>query len=378
MTVGLYIHVPFCLKRCSYCDFVSYIYEPEAAEAYITDLSAEIRLYGPLLREDEKRVASIFFGGGTPTSLPAASLKTVMDEIGSVFCLLPDCETTVEANPGTVHPRYLDSLAEAGFNRLSLGVQSFDEGLLRVLGRRHGRRDVENAVRWAREAGFQNINLDLIYGIPGQAAEGWLETLERAVAIAPEHISAYGLQLEEGTPLARAVARGELVPCAEETELLMYLKAVDYLTSNGYMHYEISNFAKPGRQCAHNLGYWLNLPYLGLGAAAHSFFRNRRFRNESSLARYHEKLLRGEYPVEEELPVTLDAEMAETMFLGLRLIDGVSLSSFCRRFGRCPGEVYREEIAGLKKAGLIELKGDFLRLTGAALPVANRVFREFA
>lgn len=377
MAIGLYVHVPFCVKKCLYCDFVSHPLHHGTPEAYANALSREIRLYGSALSGEERNVTSVFIGGGTPTCLPAAGLKNILGGIKTVFNLLPGCEVTVEANPGTIEPDGLRELKGAGVNRLSFGVQSFNDSLLGVLGRIHSAGEAVEAVRSAREAGFENLNLDFIFGIPGQTTGDWLETLSRAVELAPEHVALYGLQLEEGTPLERAVARGEIKACPEEVELSMYRTAIDFLTARGYIHYEISNFARPGMQSAHNLGYWLNRPYLGFGPAAHSYLRGERFSNEPSVERYCEKLSRGEYPVQTREALSVQTEMSETLFLGLRLIRGVDLNLFHRRFGRRAEDVYRNEIARLTEAGLIERTGGFLRLTGKGLPVANGVFREF-
>lgn len=375
--VGLYIHVPFCLKKCSYCDFVSYPLRPGDEKPYIEALSREIDLYSSALGPGEKKITSLFVGGGTPTCLSAAGLAAILEKAVSSFSLLPGCEVTVEANPGTVDLAKLRVLLEAGANRLSLGVQSFQDHLLAVLGRVHSAGEAAEAVRAARSAGFADVNLDLICGLPGQTVEDWLYSLQLAVELEPEHLAVYGLQLEEGTPLEGAVARGELEACPEEDELRMYLASTEFLADHGYGHYEISNFARPGRRCAHNLGYWLNRPYLGLGPAAHSYLRGERFSNEPSLEEYRKKLSRGEYPVVSREAVSPQIEMSETMFLGLRLIEGIHLGDFFRRFGRRAEDVYRKEIAGLSGNGLIEFAGDRLRLTQKGLPVANRVFREF-
>jgi oxygen-independent coproporphyrinogen-3 oxidase len=377
MPIGLYIHVPFCIKKCLYCDFTSYPAGGPAVENYLESLVREINLYGSALADEDKIISSLFFGGGTPTILPAAMLKTVLDEVRSSFSLAAGCEITVEANPGTVNAAGLAALLEAGVDRLSVGVQSFKDDLLGVLGRIHNAEQAVEAVQLARAAGFENLNLDFIFGIPGQSIHDWQETLKKAVDMAPEHIAAYGLMLEEGTPLEQAAARGEICSCSEEHELEMYRSAVEYLTAQGYSHYEISNFARPGRQCAHNLVYWLNRPYLGLGPAAHSFMSGVRFSNEASLERYSDKLSREEYPVECKTLLLAENEMSETMFLGLRLTAGVDLSVFHRRFGRRAEDVYQREIEGLLKKGLVEINGGCLRLTKKGLPLANIVFREF-
>lgn len=377
MPIGLYIHVPFCIKKCLYCDFTSYPLSGPAVKSYLESLIREINLYGSALADEDKIITSIFFGGGTPTTLPAASFKTVLNAVRSSFFLAAGCEVTVEANPGTVDGAGLTELRQAGVNRLSIGVQSFHDRLLGVLGRIHSAAQAVQAVQLARKAGFDNLNLDFIFGIPGQTNHDWRETLHRAVEMAPEHIAAYSLQLEEGTPLAQAAERGAICACPEETELTMYRDAVAFLTAHGYSHYEVSNFARPGRQCAHSLVYWLNQPYLGLGPAAHSLIKGVRFANDISLAGYSDMLSREEYPVENRTRLTAADEISETMFLGLRLTAGVDLNQFYRRFGRRAEDIYRNEIAGLIQKGLLEISEGSLRLTTKGLPLANVVFREF-
>ncbi|TEB14907.1 Oxygen-independent coproporphyrinogen-III oxidase 1 [Pelotomaculum sp. FP] len=377
MAIGLYIHVPFCLKKCRYCDFISYPYSRTAAKDYLAALIREIQLYGSFLDEVEKETASLFIGGGTPTCLPMGDLREILGCIRSIFRLTPDCEITVEANPGTIDAGGLYELRRTGVNRLSIGVQSLADGLLKTLGRVHNAAQAGAAVRLARQAGFDNINIDLIYGIPGQTLAVWQETLDRTVAFEPEHVAAYGLQLEEGTPLERSVAIGDMRACPEELELSMYHTAIISLKKSGYHHYEISNFARPGRECVHNLVYWLNLPFLGLGPAAHSCFRGERFANEREPEKYRSRLRRGELRVADRETLTVETEMSETMFLGLRLLQGVSLAAFRQRFGRRLEDVYRSEIKRLTKDGLTEIDGDYLRLTERGLPLANRVFLEF-
>ncbi|MDD3653931.1 MAG: radical SAM family heme chaperone HemW [Desulfotomaculaceae bacterium] len=375
--LGLYIHVPFCLKKCQYCDFISYPYSKAAADTYLNALFSEIELYSRGLPGWDKALASIFFGGGTPTCLPSKILTSILDRLFKVFSLLPGCEVTVEANPGTVDRQALTELRKGGVNRLSLGVQAFQGHLLGILGRIHTAAEVIETVRAARMAGFENLNLDFIFGIPGQTMEDWLETLSLAANLEPEHISVYALQLEEDTPLLQLVLQGEVQRCSEELELSLYQTAIQYLSEHGYVHYEISNFSRPGRESAHNLGYWLNRYYLGLGPGAHSYLQCGRYANDSTLDGYAVRLARGELPVSAKEVATVASEMSETMFLGLRLTSGVDLEAFYRRFGRRAEDVYRLEIMRLLKKGLVEFAGGCLRLTSVGLPLANEVFIEF-
>ncbi|MCL6634961.1 MAG: radical SAM family heme chaperone HemW [Peptococcaceae bacterium] len=377
MAAGLYIHVPFCLRKCHYCDFVSYPYDEDAAGEFLRSLGLEIDLYGDLLSPGEKVFSSVFIGGGTPTCLPAGSLSAVLERAGRTFTIPAGSEVTVEANPGTVDARKLKELRAAGVNRLSLGVQSFDDRLLGVLGRVHSAAEAVAAYSAAREAGFDNVNVDLIFGIPGQGEADWERTLRQAAFLGPDHVAAYSFQVEEGTPLALSLERGEISPCSEEMELAMYHLAMDFLKSKGYSHYEISNFARPGRESKHNLGYWHNGPYLGLGPAAHSYLAGRRHANEAALERYAGRLKKGELPVAEVEEIITETEMAETMFMGLRLLKGVSLRDFERRFGRRAEDVYAVEVNRLAGSGLVEMREGYLRLTEKGLPLANEVFKAF-
>ena len=374
--IGLYVHVPFCLAKCRYCDFVSYRYSEEAARRYLAALEKEICLrsqeYGA-----QTVIQSIYIGGGTPTCLPAEGLRRLLVALRDRFNVQPGSEITVEANPETVTVDLLGLLHGEGVNRLSLGMQTADGDLLRFLGRSHVLDDVARAAEAARAVGFHNINLDLIFGLPGQDLSSWESTLQAAVMLKPDHISAYSLELHPETPLGASAATGEVVPCSEEEERSMYFRAIDFLSAHAYEHYEISNFARCGKQSRHNRLYWEGEPYLGFGPAAHSYLNGRRWSNKADLAGYCSCLDEGRLPVTGEALLTTEDEMAEAMFLGLRLIEGVSSSRFHARFGREVGEVYGSEIEGLIAQGLLRQEGDFLRLTREALPVANVVFRAF-
>ncbi len=377
MSISLYIHVPFCLKKCHYCNFVSYPYHPDAAAGYIRALLTEMSLWREELSKEEREVSTLYIGGGTPTCLKAEELAAIIEGVASCFMPLPGWEVTVEANPGTVDAAYLKVLRRCGVNRLSLGVQSFDDRLLRVLGRAHSARQAREALYWAREAGFDNVNMDLIYGIPEQTLSVWCKTLEEAVLHKPEHLSVYGLELEEGTKLAKRIESGEVEACGEDGWVLMYRTAAVILKEAGYEHYEISNFARPQKKTRHNVNCWLNLPYLGLGPAAHSYLRGRRFSNYSAVEEYAAAVAKGVLPVEKSEEITPEKEMAETLFLGLRLLKGVDLSGFERRFGQKAEEVYGQIIDRLLAAGLLKIKGERLFLSEEGLLLSNAVFREF-
>lgn len=374
--IGLYIHVPFCLAKCAYCDFVSYPYSPEAAERYLQALEGETRLWGARLGP-ELVLKTVYVGGGTPTCLPPEALARLMNIPRSGFTMLPDAEITVEANPGTIDEEKLAVLTAAGVNRLSIGMQEAADRLLQVLGRAHTAGEARQAFKAARAAGFTNINLDLIYGIPGQNEKDWAETLAEAVALGPEHISAYSLEIHPETPLGQAAAIGAVAICSEETVREMYLKAIDFLTASGYVHYEIANFALPGRESRHNRLYWEGGEYLGLGPGAHSCLGGRRWANTARPGEYCAAVARGELPVAEAVYLTLADAMAEAMFLGLRLTAGVSAARFQARFGCSPEAVYGPAIARLAAQGLLIEEDGYIRLTREALPVANIVFAAF-
>ncbi|WP_428847734.1 radical SAM family heme chaperone HemW [Neomoorella carbonis] len=370
------MHIPFCVRKCHYCDFVSYPGRPpEEMAAYCRDLEREMELVAGKWQPGP--AATVYIGGGTPTLLPARNLEQVLDAVDRFFGRQPGAEVSVEANPGTVDDAKLRVLLAAGVNRLSLGAQAFDDDLLRAMGRIHRRRDIYRACELARRAGFKNINLDLIFGLPGQTLDGWRATLKEAIALQPEHIAAYSLQVEEGTPWGKLAAAGELPLPGEELELAMYQEARQMLAAVGYQQYEISNFARPGYQCRHNLTYWFNRPYLGLGAAAASYWQDRRWQNYSELHRYQHALSRGRLPRAEIETLTSHQQMAETMFMGLRLMAGVDLQAFRQRFGVDAREVYDRELDRLYQAGLVEEKDGHLKLTEKGLPLANEVFVQF-
>ncbi|WP_066636471.1 radical SAM family heme chaperone HemW [Desulfolucanica intricata] len=375
--LGLYIHVPFCVKKCLYCDFISYPYNVSLVKDYVAALLQEMHLYSQLLKPRRKYLTSIFVGGGTPTCLPTVFLSLILNRVGDFFELSPDVEFTMEANPGTFNKEKLNVLLGAGVNRISLGVQACQPRLLAVLGRIHSFNQVLEAFRLARRVGIFNLNLDLIFGIPGQSISDWQYCLQEVAELNPEHLSLYGLQLEEGTPLCRAVNLGELNPCPEEDELEMYLYAREFLMAAGYEQYEISNFARPGKYCRHNLRYWDNRQYLGIGPGAYSYLNNTRFNNTGNLKIYTRKLKAGQLPVESCETITPEIEMAETVFLALRTLKGLNLDDFEKRFGFKVETIYKKQIEKLIRLGLIEKVNNYLRLTSKGLPLANQVFVEF-
>ncbi|SMB92909.1 oxygen-independent coproporphyrinogen-3 oxidase [Thermanaeromonas toyohensis ToBE] len=372
----LYIHIPFCLKKCNYCDFISYAgIPPREVRRYLAALAKESELVAARFRPG--KISTLYLGGGTPTYLSGEELFGIIQGIRNIFGMEEEAEITVEANPGTLTPKKLELLRLAGVNRLSLGAQSFDDGLLKVMGRVHRVEDIYQAFRWAREAGFNNIGLDLIYGLPGQTLSQWEDTLDRALELYPEHLSTYALELSLDSPWGRKQKLGELLLPREEEVLSMYELARQKLKEAGFEHYEISNFARAGFQCRHNLSYWENRDYLGLGAAAASHWKGRRWQNKAILEDYCRTLEEGRLSVAEEEELDQRRSMEETLFLGLRLRKGVSLKEFKARFGEELLTMYGAEIERLVSLGLVEIKGERLVITEKGLPLANEVFLAF-
>lgn len=387
-TVSLYLHIPFCHAKCHYCDFNSYAGMLGLRERYVDALEAEIRLAGRRARHADgrkRRCRTIFFGGGTPSLLTTPQVARLLAASGEAFALDPEAEITLEANPGAIERGRFDELRAAGVNRLSMGAQSFDDGLLRWMGRIHTADEIEQALRAARACGFTNINLDFIFALPGQSQAVWQTTLERALALAPEHLSLYSLIVEEGTPLHRWVAAGRVHPADDDTAADMYEYAERRLAAAGYAQYEISNWSHPGHRCQHNLTYWRNLPYIGLGAGAHGWFGGRRYSEARPIRTYIDHVAAsltsmtddGAVPagaVVECETIAREGEMAETAMLGLRLVDGLSLSDWAARFGEPFERTVGARLADVWAAGLLEQRGDHIRLTERGRLLGNEVF----
>lgn len=316
-----------------------------------------------------RRVNTVFFGGGTPTLMTGAQMECMMDTLRACFDLAADAEVTMEGNPGTLTRENLDAYRKAGVNRLSLGVQSLDDGLLQSIGRIHTNEQARQAVRMAREAGFDNLNLDLMLGLPGQKPEQWEQTLEKAMALAPEHLSCYGLILEEGTPLFRRVEAGTCVPLPDEDALCEMDDITERLTqAGGYARYEVSNYAKAGKMCRHNIVYWECLPYLGIGCAAHSDMDGKRFYNAEDFDAYL-----NHAPAQME---DAGGRMFERMMMGLRMVRGVDERRFIRDFGCAPEDVWRQSLPRLMREGMIARADGRLCLTARGMQVMNAVLVE--
>ena len=389
--MSLYVHIPFCQTKCPYCDFNTYSNIEALIPSYAGSLAREIQLWGDSL--GSPRVNTLFFGGGTPSYLPAEAIGSVTTAVRDAFKMAPDAEFTVEANPGDLNHEHLLALLNLGINRLSIGVQSLDDSLLDVLGRRHSSEEAVEAYLRARQVGFNNVSIDLMYGISYQSMEQWRSTLDRVMSLSPEHLSIYCLALEEGTPMERQISQGEMPQPDPDLAADMYLLAEELLEKAGYRHYEISNWAMPGKESRHNLTYWLNKPYLGVGPGAHSYLGNWRFYNIKSPREYVRRLTDavsiaktvsvnpqtlGQMPIVEDIETIEDAmEMAETLMLGLRLEGGVDQITFAKRFGKTISSVYGEQVRELTSFGLLEETGGALRLTGKGRLLGNEVFLRF-
>ena len=393
---GLYVHIPFCVRKCGYCGFYS-ITDRSLIPDYLAALRREMDLYrGRVISFD-----TLYIGGGTPSVLPAAELEKLIACIRTAFTIAPDAEITFETNPADITESLLAVLRRSGVNRLNIGVQSFDDSSLALLGRRHTALQAIDAIHRARDAGFKNIGLDLIYGLPSSPVGGetaavtggrkppsspaggatspeadrsfasWLATLDTAIGLNPEHLSCYQLTVEDGTPLAERCRTGEISLPDEEIQAELFLKTSETLEKEGCAHYEVSNFARPGEESRHNRKYWDHTPYLGLGPASHSFDGRTRRWNHRSVEIYIRELAAGRAPVEAAEILTDEQLRLEALFLGLRTRSGIRLDTFRRRYGQDLLEEKGEILARLEREGLLEIREGFLRPTRAGMAVAD-------
>ena len=374
MAAALYIHIPFCAGKCAYCDFVSFAGRRRDMARYVCALKSEIRARAHEL--DGQLIQSVYIGGGTPTFLGADALCGIVDEIGRNFNLTKDCEISCEANPGTVTRDELKRMRASGINRLSLGVQAAQAALLKTLGRIHTFSEAESAYMDAREAGFDNINLDFMYALPGQTPDMWRETLENAVRLSPEHLSLYSLILEDGTRMKSAVDAGKLTLPDEDVEIEMIDITRDVLVQAGYKRYEISNYCRPGRECRHNVLYWLNGRYLGLGCAAHSRVGNMRLYNDDKLDGYIDRVQSTGSGQADALELTAEDDAFDTIMLGTRMLSGVDLDAFCARHGENILNRLLPDMKSLSERGLAKLNENTFRLTERGLMLQNTVLVE--
>jgi oxygen-independent coproporphyrinogen-3 oxidase len=372
---SLYVHIPFCERKCLYCDFYS-VTDAERVEDFLAALAQEIAL-----QEDHGKGSgfeTIFFGGGTPSLLTPTQVERILSHLHAAFRIAPDAEVTLEANPGTVTGETLRALRSLGINRLSIGIQSFSDHELKALGRIHDRAEALRCLDLARAAGFDNIGIDLIYSIPGQALAGWEDNLRTAVGLAPQHIAAYSLILEEGTPLARLVEAGAIRINSAELEAQMYEQAMAWLGARGYEHYEVSNYALPGFRCRHNCNYWSHENYLGFGPSAHSFWkeaegkRGRRWWNVADLSTYVDRLKNGVLPIESEEQVGAKEMLNECIFLGLRS-SGVDLARLRSDLNYDPEALQRDTVQWLLDENMAVLESGILRLTSKGFLLCDEI-----
>ncbi len=370
----LYIHIPFCVRKCLYCDFLSFSADEKTKEKYIDALCEELMFIGK--ERCKASLSSVFIGGGTPSVLPAELIVRVMNCVKENFTLDGDAEVTIECNPGTVDEDKLKAFYECGINRISFGLQSVHDEELKKLGRIHAFEDFQRSYEAAVKAGFTNINVDLMSDIPGQSVESWTKTLKTICELkpAPSHISAYSLIVEEGTPFADMAEDGKLDIPDEDTDREMYHMTSKILSEYGYERYEISNYAKPGSECRHNLGYWTGVTYYGAGLGAASYYGGCRFTNTSDLPVYMDDPI-DSFKLDEKL--TKADKMSEFMILGLRLTKGVNTEEFKDRFERKLSDVYGREIERFMSEGLLEEDGKMLFLTEQGLDLANHVMQAF-
>jgi len=387
---SIYLHIPFCRKRCAYCDFTTYAGLDALIPVYAGALAHEINLVADSRKESASlSVHTIYIGGGTPSLLPPHLLRQILAAMRQSFDISPDAEITIEANPGTLDLPYLTALRAMGVNRLSIGAQSAQSEELRLLDRSHSFQDVVKVVRAARTAAFNNVNLDLIFGLPGQQMTQWRDTLRKTLALQPEHLSLYALTLERATPLRTQVESGTLTAPDSDRAADMYECATEKLAEYGFSQYEISNWAHNSGAfaCRHNLQYWQNLPYLAFGAGAHGWFNGWRYANTRSPQLYIERLKPGKFgashfpfspAVSEKRAIDRQNEMNETMMMGLRLLrEGVPRSTFQSRFGVHIEHEYGAPLRRLRSQGLLAPDGDRVRLSSAGRLLGNRVFAEF-
>lgn len=366
----LYVHIPFCVKKCDYCDFLSGPAGKERQREYFQSLGREIAAVPEF---PDREITTVFIGGGTPSVPDPALMGAILDQIRNKFFMAPDAEITIEANPGTLYKEKLQEYRKHGVNRLSLGLQSPQNRELKILGRIHTWEEFLESFFMAREAGFSNINIDLMSAIPDQTYEGWIHNLRTVAGLDPEHISAYSLIIEEGTPFA---SRTLNLP-DEDAEYNMYEATAQILREYGFEQYEISNYAKKGRECRHNVGYWIRQDYLGFGLGASALYGKERFANTQDMKKYLENSRTPEKIREKEPPLTREDEMAEFMFLGLRMTRGISKAEFERQFGSEIDAIYGDVLRKYKSMGLLLEENGRIFLSREGIHVSNSVMADF-
>lgn len=373
--IGLYIHMPFCEKKCFYCDFNSYEGAGEYIDSYIDALIREVNIYSSKIKDS--KITSIYIGGGTPSYIPSSRINYVLDAVFNKFDIVRNPEISIEANPGTLNKNKLIRYRRAGINRLSIGLQALQNKILSRIGRIHTKEDFLYSYSMARDTGFDNINIDLIFGIPTQKMEDWEESLYEVIKLEPEHISCYSLQVSENTPLYDMINSGQMPHPDEDLDRDMYSLVKQVLETNGYEHYEISNFCKKGRQCRHNLIYWLNRKYLGLGCSAHSYLFGSRFANTDSIHEYIQSLNKESLPLKFKEYVDLSTCINDELMLAMRLIRGVNRNIFKKHFAM-PIEMIipNETISFLEEKKLLHQDEKYISLTDKGMDIYNSVMIE--
>jgi oxygen-independent coproporphyrinogen-3 oxidase len=372
----LYLHFPFCISKCPYCDFNSYqLKEENQISSYISAFYQEITTYSKKLKKNN--IKTIYLGGGTPTILSGVQIYNILEFCKSKFTIDKDAEITIEANPGTLDGEKLKLLIESGINRLSLGAQSFNNLFLKKLGRIHNTQDIIDSYYLAREKGFNNINIDIMFALPGQTKENLQVTLKKAISLKPDHLSLYNLTIKPGTEYYKKYKKGKLKLPTEDEEYDMYNWAINFLEESDFEHYEISNFARPYKKSMHNLIYWQNKPYLGIGAGAYSFIKGYRYMNYENPARYIKEIMSDKLPVDNGEKLSLRKRMIETIILGLRTKDGVGYKKFKTRFGVNLNDIFSKQVSKLVNLGLLQKDNYRIKLTKKGIFLANTVFREF-
>ncbi|MBE3091726.1 MAG: oxygen-independent coproporphyrinogen III oxidase [Candidatus Atribacteria bacterium] len=376
MELGLYLHFPFCISKCPYCDFNSYqLKDDNQISSYISAFYQEITAYSQKLKKSN--IKTIYLGGGTPTILSGVQIYNILEFCKDKFTIDKNAEITIEANPGTLDGEKIKILIESGINRLSLGAQSFNDLFLKKLGRIHNTQDIIDSYFLAREIGFSNINIDIMFALPGQTTEDFQATLKKAVSLKSDHLSLYNLTIKPGTEYYENYKSNILKLPSEDEEYDMYHWAIKFLKENSFEHYEIANFARPHKRSLHNLNYWQNQPYLGIGAGAYSFIRGYRYMNFKDPAKYIKEVMNDKLPIDHGEKLSLRNRMIETIILGLRIKDGVSYKKYKTRFGINLNDIFSKQIDKLVNLGLLKKDDCKIKLTNKGIFLANIVFREF-
>jgi oxygen-independent coproporphyrinogen III oxidase len=381
LMAGLYLHIPFCHSKCTYCSFITGGYEDLLAERYLNALILEIKSLSSHLSDKERQIDTIYFGGGTPSIIAPSWITKLLEHCYQYFTVAPNPEITIEVNPADINLDHLQSYQKIGINRVSVGIQSFIDKQLKEIGRDHSAKQASQAIKQLRCAGFDNISLDLIAGLPNQTLEEWQYNLSEAISLEPEHLSIYLLEIKAGTTLSAQIKSGRLAMPDEDLAAEMYEILVDTLTSNGYLHYEISNFAKQRNNSLlysrHNTKYWLDIPYYGLGVSAHSYHKQERYFNVPSTNTYINNINNTGQAMAEKMVLTSEERVREALMLRLRLIKGVNLLEFQESYQFNVMENYQNNFNEMMENNLLEIKDGYLRLTRKGILYSNEVFQLF-